>query len=92
MTFDDKSRYSGVATYQVLDAQGRSVTVVAVPGAPEQTTLGTHLRKQGQRLDHLAAKYLRDPAGAWRLCELSDVMHPQALAEETEIPIPGSIR
>jgi hypothetical protein len=92
MTFDAKSRYAKVETYQVPDAKGETVTVVAVPAAPEQTTLGTHLRKQGQRLDHLAAKYLRDPAGAWRICELSDVMHPQALAEDTEIPIPGSAR
>lgn len=90
--FDDKSRYASVPTYQVVDRRGRTVTVVAVPEAPMQTTLGIHLRRQGQRLDHIAAKYLRNPAGAWRLCELSDVMHTQALAEEPEIPIPGSIK
>jgi hypothetical protein len=90
--FDDKSRYLKVPTYQVPDHLGRTVTVVGVPGAPMQTTLGIHLRRQGQRLDHLSAKYLQDPAGAWRICELSDVMHPQAIAEDLEIPIPGSRR
>jgi hypothetical protein len=90
--FDPKSRYAGISTYQVLDRWGRTVTVVGVPPAPIQTTLGLHLRRQGQRLDHIAAKYLRDPTGAWRLAELSDVMHPQALADDMEIPIPGSKR
>ena len=90
--FSDKSRYAKTMTYQVLDRFGRLVTVVAVPPAPTQSTLGIHLRKQGQRLDHIAAKYLQDAAGTWRLAELSDVMHPQAIAEDFDIPIPGSIR
>ena len=41
--------------------------------------LGVHLLKQGQRLDHLAARYLNDPAGFWRLAEQNDVMLPEAL-------------
>ena len=90
--FDDKSRYARTPTYQVPDRLGRPVTVVEVPPAPLQSTLGVHLRKQGQRLDHIAAKYLQNPAGAWRLAELSDVMHPQAIAEDFDIPIPGTIR
>lgn len=89
--FDPKSRYARARTYQVTDRLGRTVTVVAVPPAPIQTLLGVHLRKVGQRLDHIAAKYLRDGAGAWRLAELSDVMHPQAIADDPEIPVPGSI-
>ncbi|HET6611388.1 MAG TPA: hypothetical protein VFG83_05345 [Kofleriaceae bacterium] len=59
----------------------------AAPGI-EQQRLGFHLRKQGQRLDHLAQRYLGDPTFAWRICELGDVMHPDAIAEADEIPIP----
>lgn len=90
--FSDKSRYAGLPTYQVPDKTGRTVTVVSTPPAPEEETLGIHYRKQGQRLDHIAARYLRDPAGFWRLCELSDVMLPQALADELEIPVPKGRR
>jgi hypothetical protein len=90
--FNDKSRYAGQPTYQVPDRFGRIVTVVVVPPPPVQALLGVHLRLQGQRLDHIAAKYLRDPAGSWRLCELGDVMHPQAMAEDAEIPVPGGRR
>jgi hypothetical protein len=43
---------------------------------------------QGERLDHLAAAYLGDGARWWRICELADVMTPDALAEAREVPIP----
>ena len=86
--FEPKSRYADVETYEVTDHRGRAVKVVAVPPAPRQTRLGVHLRRQGQRLDHLAAKYLRDPAGFWRFCEMNDVMLPEALSEADEIIVP----
>lgn len=86
--FDSKSRYYGLETYQVTDHRGRQVKVVPVPERPAQERLGVHLRIQGQRLDHLAQKYLSDAAGYWRICELNDVMLPEALAEAREVPIP----
>lgn len=90
--FDEKSRYAYLQTYKVPDRRGRLVPVVPVPEPPAQTPLGVHLRKEGQRLDHLAQKYLDDPAGFWRICELDDVMLPEALSEAREIPIPGRSR
>ncbi len=87
-SFDPKSRYAGIDRYEVTDRRGRVVTVVAVPVRPDQTLRGYHRRLQGQRLDHLAARYLDDPAGYWRIAELADVMWPDALAEAPEIPIP----
>ncbi len=86
--FEKKSRYGGLESYEVTDRRGRTVKVVPVPAAPEQGRLGVHLRRDGQRLDHLAAKYLNDPAGFWRICEINDVMLPEALAEADEIVIP----
>jgi len=87
--FDKKSRYAALKTYEVSDHRGRKVAVVPVPEAPKQTQLGIHALRQGQRLDHLAQKYLDDPAGFWRICELNDVMLPEALTEAQEITIPG---
>ena len=90
--FDAKSRYAQLATYTVTDRRGREVAVVPVPEAPEQALLGIHALRQGQRLDHLAHKYLHDPAGFWRIAEMNDVMLAEALAEAPEIDIPRKKR
>jgi hypothetical protein len=87
--FEPESRYADAPTYRVVDARGREVAVVETPrrrapGPP----LGTHLMRQGQRVDHLAAHYLGDPAGFWRICDHADVMLPDALREAPEIDIP----
>lgn len=89
MLFDSKSRYAKLQSYQVKDHRGRTVKVLAVPDAPEETSIGIHLRLQGQRLDHLAHKYLDDPAGYWRICELNNVMQAEMLSEAEEVEIPG---
>ena len=90
--FDNKSRYWGLETYIVTDRRGRDVTVVPVPDAPQEVSMGLHILRQGQRLDHLAYKYLGDPAGYWRICELNGVMLPEALTEAQEIAIPEKRR
>lgn len=87
--FDEKSRYVlNAEIYEVRDLRGRSVMALTVPDAPIQTLLGEHLRKEGQRLDHLANFYLQDPNGFWRLAELNDAMLPDALAEVDTLKIP----
>lgn len=86
--FDTKSRYVNLEPYEVTDRRGRAVKVVPVPAAPSQELLGVHRLRQGQRLDHLAAKYIDNPAGFWRICELNGVMLPETLSEALEIEIP----
>ena len=86
--FDPKSRYVKADTYQVTDKRGRLVKVVVSPPPPEPLLLGLHLLKQGERLDLLAARYLNDPAGYWRIAEQNEVMLPEALTEAPEIEIP----
>lgn len=90
--FDEKSRYRDLKPYRVTDRRGRTVPVVPVPPAPREVVLGYHVRRQGQRLDHLAYRYLDNPAGFWRICELNDVMLPEALSEAPEIAIPRKNR
>jgi hypothetical protein len=87
--FDGKSRYVKLTPYNVKDHRGRDVTVIPPAPASEQLLLGIHFHKQGERLDHLAAKYLSDPAGYWRIAEQNNVMLPEALSEAREIEIPG---
>lgn len=86
--FDSKSRYHKLETYLVTDHRGQPVKVVPVPPFPNERMLGIHKMRQGQRLDHLAHKYLDNPAGFWRICEINDVMLPEALSEAPEIIIP----
>ncbi len=90
--FDPKSRYVKAETYVVTDTRGRSVTLVAPPPPPDQVLLGIHLLKQGERLDLLAAKYLNDPAGYWRIAEQNNVVIAEALTEAREIEIPAKAR
>jgi hypothetical protein len=87
--FDGNSRYvKNAETYEVVDRRGRKVVALTVAERPVQTLLGEHLRKEGQRLDHLANAYLEDPNGFWRLAELNDAMLPDALAEVDVVKIP----
>lgn len=86
--FDPTSRYSRVPVVQVVDHRGRVVSAVSVPDAPRLQLRGEHLRRQGQRLDHLANFYIQDPNGFWQLAELNDAMHPEALSEAASIAIP----
>ncbi|HEX4274628.1 MAG TPA: hypothetical protein VHZ74_04705 [Bryobacteraceae bacterium] len=87
--FDTNSRYLGTPTYTVTDHRGRTVTVVQTPPDPGEGLLGIHVLKQGERLDHLAFKYLNDPAGYWRIAERNEAMLPEQLTEQREIEIPG---
>jgi hypothetical protein len=89
--FNDQSRYKGLPEYEVTDRRGRKVKVVPVPDGPRNAILGYHLLKQGQRLDHLAATYLNDTAGFWRICHVNEVMLPEALSEVSEIAIPNKL-
>jgi hypothetical protein len=90
--FDKKSRYASAETQAVTDTRGRTVNVVVPPPPPVQTLLGVHLLRQGERSDHLAAKYLGDPAGYWRLAEQNDAMLPDILTEQREIEIPAKAK
>lgn len=87
--FDEKSRYlkySKVLT--AVDARGRSVNWVTPARVPDQRLLGEHRRKAGQRLDRLAAHYLDDATGFWRLAAMNDAMTTDAIAELLLVKIP----
>jgi hypothetical protein len=89
MNFDPKSRYAKAETTTVTDARGRVVAAVMPPEAPTQQLLGYHVRRQGEHLDHLAARYLDNPHGYWRLAEMNDAMFAEQIAEASEIAIPA---
>jgi len=86
--FDGKSRYLAAATYFLTDSRGRSVRVVSAPPDLSQRTLGIHVRREGERIDHLAGRYLSNPAGFWRIASHNHVVIVEALSEASEIDIP----
>ncbi len=86
--FDEKSRYVKEIPYEITDRRGRRVLVVTVPPPPFQSLAGYHVWMQGQRPDHLAAKYSNNSAGFWRIAEINDAMLPEVLSEKPEIAIP----
>jgi hypothetical protein len=86
--FDPKSRYAGLPSVLMRDARGRTVEVIPPAPAPQQALRGRHIRRQGERPDHLAALYLGDAAGSWRLAEINDAMTAEVLSELRELDIP----
>ncbi|HWP42596.1 MAG TPA: hypothetical protein VNO14_05135 [Blastocatellia bacterium] len=90
--FDKKSRYlKNASTYEARDRRGRRVVALTIADKPAQTLLGEHLRKEGQRLDHLASFYLEDPNGFWRIAEMNDCMAADQLAETDIVKIPTEV-
>ena len=88
-TFDANSRYVRFAkVYRAVDRRGREVQALSPAEIPPERELGEHLRREGQRLDHLAARYLDDPTGYWRLARHGDAMSADVLAQAPKIRIP----
>ncbi|HZM49633.1 MAG TPA: hypothetical protein VFE68_04045 [Vicinamibacteria bacterium] len=86
--FEPGSRYEKMPTYTVTLPDGRTVTAVRLPLPLADPLLGYHRRLEGQRLDHIAARYLRDATTFWRLCDVSGVMVPDALAARDLVGVP----
>ena len=86
--FDLNSRYRNQETYLQKDSRGRIIKVVFVPPQIQSPIRGYHRLVQGERLDHLADKYLDDPTTFWRIAEANDALWPDAIAEKPLITIP----
>lgn len=90
--FNPKSRYATLPTYRMKDRRGRDVEVVPAAASPAEPLLGIHARKDGERTDHLATRYLANPAGFWRVAEINDVMTADVLTDATRVRIPARRR
>jgi len=62
---------------------------VPVPDPPNEQLLGIHVLREGERIDHLAFRYLENPAGFWRICEMNGAMLAEAITEKPQISIPA---
>ncbi len=86
--FSARSRYLGVVVDPVELDDGRSVVAVRFPMRHRPEVEGYHRRLQDQRLDHIAAHYLKDPTAFWRLCDANETISPGALAAREVVGVP----
>ena len=85
--FDANSRYAKQTTYSVK-VDGRVVSAVSIPLPSRPLPAGYHPRKEGERLDLIAARYLKDATLFWVLCDLANCPAPAALETRDLIGIP----
>ena len=82
------SRYEKLDRYTVTTLDGRQVTATRLPLPSSAPVLGYHARREGQRLDHIAFRYLNDATTFWRLCDANNAVVPDALASDMLIAVP----
>lgn len=86
--FSPNSRYLKLTAYTVTTTDGRVVTATRLPLPQPLPLAGFHPRAQGDRLDLLAARFLKDATLFWRLCDANNSPVPDALAARDLIGIP----
>jgi hypothetical protein len=80
------SRYYGLETAVFRTADDREMIYLRrrfLPSPERFALLLDHVVTAGERLDHLAARYLNDPEAFWRIADANAAMRPEEL---TEIP------
>jgi hypothetical protein len=80
--FPPSSRYHDTKIVQFVAVDGRTVAYLRrrfVPPPENFATLQQHRVIEGERLDHLAAKYLGDPQQFWKICDANGAFVPAEL-------------
>jgi hypothetical protein len=80
--FASTSRYYGIATARLTQADGRTAVYVQrrfLPPPENFAPLQIVTIAAGDRLDNLAARHIGDPQQFWRLCDANGAMQPEAL-------------
>lgn len=82
--FEATSRYAGLETPTTTLPDGRTVRYVRrrfLPVTPNDAVFVEHVVTEGERLDHIAARFLGDPQLFWQLCDVNNAMRPDDLEE-----------
>jgi len=78
--FTKISRYRKLHDTVAVDKQGRTLVSRDLRPFAEATGSFSHIVEEGDRLDHIAYKYYRQPQKWWRICDANpDFMSPQSL-------------
>jgi hypothetical protein len=82
--FPATSRYYGIQTVTLKAADGRTIAFLQrrfVPPPDRFALLQEHVVAEGERLDHIAAKYFGDAEAFWRIADANSAMRPEELTE-----------
>jgi hypothetical protein len=82
--FPPTSRYNKAPLASLTMPDGTEVTYLRrrfVPPPENFALLQYHTVTEGERLDHIAAKYFGDPEQFWRLCDANGAVRPNELLE-----------
>jgi hypothetical protein len=82
--FPASSRYHQTAVAKLTMPDGREVAYLKrrfVPPPERFALLQEHAVSEGERLDHIAARYLGDPEQFWRICDGNGALRPNELIE-----------
>lgn len=84
--FSKISRYRKLPDEVTVDGRGRRLESKSLRLLPEVTGTFLHTIEDGDRLDHLAYKYYKQPRKWWRLCDANlEFMSPLALLGKVPI-------
>ena len=76
------SRYANVGEDQITDGKGRVISYKKIRFIPPAQAQMAHIVNQGERLDHIAHRYYRDPERFWRICDANLALWPDDLVAE----------
>lgn len=82
--YPPSSRYYGTPIATLSTPDGRTIAYLRrrfVPPPERFALLHEHRVIEGERIDHLAARYLNDPEQFWRICDANAAMRPEELTE-----------
>ena len=86
------SRYETVEDHELTEENGRVIRYKTVRLITSATVRYQHTLTEGERLDHLASRYYRDPERFWRICDANEAMWPEDLTADPgdQVDIPGA--
>ncbi len=82
--FPPNSRYAAVKTMTLDLPDGTTIVCLErrfVPPPERFALVRTHVVKEHERLDRIAARHLGDPELFWRLCDANRAMRPEDLED-----------
>ena len=84
-----RSRYARTPTLELRAPDGQRRVIIDLRDVPAPAARHVHVPAPGERLDHLAQRYYRDPRRFWRIADASDELDPFELVEPgVGLPIP----
>jgi hypothetical protein len=76
------SRYADVGEDEIIDGRGRVIRFKKIRLITTPPGQMVHTVNQGERLDHLAHRYFRNPERFWRILDANQALWPDDLVSE----------